>query len=47
MAAAAYSYSPNYAQGWLYIKENVISKDIYNNNPKWAILPRPVENEEN
>ena len=41
MAAASYlSNYPNHPELWLYIQNNIASKDIFNDNPKWAILPR-------
>jgi hypothetical protein len=41
MAAASYlnGYS-NHPELWRFIEEKIIVKDIFNNNPKWALLPR-------
>ena len=41
MGAAAYlSGHHNHPELWKYILDNVANKDIYNDDPKWAILPR-------
>lgn len=41
MAAAAYlKGQPQHLELWSFIKENIATKDIFNDNPKWAILPR-------
>lgn len=40
MAAAAYAYDRETPVPWQYIMQNVLHKTIYDNNPKWAILPR-------
>ncbi|WP_286270978.1 InlB B-repeat-containing protein [Thalassotalea hakodatensis] len=40
MAAAAYAYDREIPAPWQYMMLNVLHKTIYDNNPKWAILPR-------
>ena len=46
MAAAAYLEGfKNHHELWQYVKQNIAIKTIYDDNPKWAILPRKQDNE--
>jgi len=41
MAAASYLHEePSFDRLWQYMQTHVMVKDIYNSNPKWALLPR-------
>lgn len=41
MAASSYLKKlEHYPELWFYIEQNIKSKTIYNNNPKWALVPR-------
>ena len=41
MAAASYLKKLEYHDElWLYIEQNIKSKTIFNNNPKWVLIPR-------
>lgn len=41
MAAASYLHEePSFDLLWQYMQTHVMVKDIYNSNPKWALLPR-------